>query len=132
MPLDSDPVTTTVDALRDKQQAAQGNCEVDVGFWGGVIPGNLAELADLAAAGVRGFKCFLTDSGNPNFGHLNAEEFRRAVSLSAALDAVLLVHAESGHVIEGSPRPRGRSYATDFGSSSQPSVSRTILRTLET
>src|ERR1700694_3468232 len=25
MPLDSDPVTTTVDALRDQQQAAQGN-----------------------------------------------------------------------------------------------------------
>src|SRR4029077_15570333 len=51
MPLDSDPVTTTVEALSVKQQAAQGNCEVDVAFWGGVIPGNLAELGDLAAAG---------------------------------------------------------------------------------
>ncbi len=104
MPLDSDPVTTTVNALSVKQQAAQGNCVVDVAFWGGVIPGNLAELGDLAAAGVRGFKCFLTDSGNPNFPHLNADDFRRAVSLIAELDAVLLVHAESHQVIETSPR----------------------------
>ena len=77
MPLDSDPVTTTVDALLFKQQAAHGNCEVDVVFWGGVIPGNLDELGDLAVAGVRGFKCFLTDSGNSNFPHQSADEFRR-------------------------------------------------------
>ncbi|HYR16894.1 MAG TPA: amidohydrolase family protein, partial [Mycobacterium sp.] len=121
MPLDSDPVTTTVGALSDKQQAAQGNCDVDVAFWGGVVPGNLAGLGDLAAAGVRGFKCFLTDSGNPNFPALNADEFRRAVSMCAVLDAVLLVHAESGHVIEGSPRPRGRSYASFL--SSRPDAS---------
>jgi allantoinase len=112
MPLDSDPVTTTADALSVKQQAAQGNCEVDVAYWGGLIPGNLAELGDLATAGVRGFKCFLTDSGNPNFPHLNADDFRRAVSLIALLDAVLLVHAESHQVIEASPRACGRGYAS--------------------
>jgi allantoinase len=121
MPLDSDPVTTTVDALTEKQQAAHGNCEVDVGFWGGVVPGNLSDLADLAAAGVQGFKCFLTDSGNPNFPHLNAEDFRSAVALIAALDAVLLVHAESQHVIEASPRPGGRDYASFL--SSRPDAS---------
>jgi allantoinase len=121
MPLDSDPVTTTVDALRDKQQAAQDNCEVDVAFWGGVIPGNVDELGGLAAAGVPGFKCFLTDSGNPNFPHLNADEFRHAVSRIAALDAVLLVHAESHDVIEDSPRPCGRSYASYL--SSRPEAS---------
>jgi allantoinase len=121
MPLDSDPVTTTVDALRAKQAAAQGNCAVDVAFWGGVIPGNLDELGELAAAGVRGFKCFLTDSGNPNFPHLNADEFRRAVSHIAGMDAVLLVHAESDHIIEGSPPPRGRGYASFL--SSRPDAS---------
>jgi allantoinase len=121
MPLDSDPVTTTVDALRNKQQAAHGDCEVDVAFWGGVIPGNLDDLRDLAAAGVRGFKCFLTDSGNPNFPRLNADDFRRAASIIAALDAVLLVHAESHHIIEDSPRPGGRSYASFL--SSRPEAS---------
>jgi allantoinase len=121
MPLDSDPVTTTVDALRAKQEAAQGNCEIDVAFWGGVIPGNLAALGELATAGVQGFKCFLTDSGNPNFPHLNAGEFRRAVSQIAAMDAVLLVHAESHEIIEGSPRPSGRGYASFL--SSRPDAS---------
>ena len=110
MPLDSDPVTTTVDALRRKREAARGNCQVDVAFWGGVVPGNLGELGDLAAAGVRGFKCFLTDSGNPNFRHLSADEFRRAVARIAAIDAVLLVHAESHDVIADSPVPRGHRY----------------------
>src|SRR6202165_4162867 len=92
MTLDSAPVTTTVDALRVKQQSAEGNCEVDVAFWGGVVPANLGDLADLAAAGVRGFKCFLTDSGNPDFPRLTADEFRSAVAVVAAMDAVLLVH----------------------------------------
>jgi len=110
MPLDSDPVTTTVDALRRKREAARGNCQVDVAFWGGVVPGNLGELGDLAAAGVRGFKCFLTDSGNPNFRHLSADEFRRAVARIAAIDAVLLVHAESHDIIADSPVPRGHRY----------------------
>ncbi|MDT5211730.1 MAG: allantoinase, partial [Mycobacterium sp.] len=121
MPLDSDPVTTTVEALTVKQQAAQGNCEVDVAFWGGVVPDNLGELADLSDAGVRGFKCFLTDSGNPNFPRLNADDFRTAVAVVAAMDAVLLVHAESHHVIEDSPRPCGRGYASLL--SSRPDAS---------
>ena len=121
MPLDSDPVTTTVAALREKQQAAQGNCEVEVEFWGGVVPDNLGDLTDLAAAGVRGFKCFLTDSGNPTFPHLTADDFRSAVALIAGLDAVLLVHAESHHIIEDSPRPGGRGYASFV--SSRPDAS---------
>jgi allantoinase len=121
MPLDSDPVTTTVDALREKQQAAMGNCEVDVAFWGGVVPDNLDDIADLAAAGVRGFKCFLTDSGNPNFPRLTADDFPSAVALVASVDAVLLVHAESHDVIEESPRPCGSGYASFL--SSRPDAS---------
>jgi allantoinase len=121
MPLDSDPVTTSVDALSAKRQAAQGNCEIDVAFWGGVIPGNLDNLGDLAGAGVRGFKCFLADSGNPNFPHLNADDFRRAVSVIADLDAVLLVHAECHDVIEESPPACGRGYASFL--SSRPDTS---------
>lgn len=121
MPLDSDPVTSTVDALARKREAAHGHCEVDVAFWGGVVPGNLDELEDLAAAGVRGFKCFLTDSGNPDFPCVGADEFRRAAARIAAMDAVLLVHAESDHVIAESPEPSGRSYASFL--SSRPDAS---------
>src|SRR3989449_7657056 len=59
MPLNSVPVTTTVDALVQKARAAAGRALVDYAFWGGVVPGNAEQLAPLARAGVLGFKCFL-------------------------------------------------------------------------
>jgi allantoinase len=132
MPLDSDPVTTTVAALQRKREAAQGNCEVDVQFWGGVVPGNLDELAGLAAAGVRGFKCFLSDSGNPNFPHVDADEFRRAASLIAAIDSVLLVHAENHQIITDSPAPSGRSYASFLSSRPDESEEHAVALVIDT
>ncbi|PRC54274.1 allantoinase, partial [Mycobacterium sp. ITM-2017-0098] len=82
-------------ALRVKKAAAQGNCVVDVHYWAGVVPGNTCELAALAAAGVLGVKCFLADSGNPNFGHLSPAQFVEAAQRVADLGSILLVHAES-------------------------------------
>jgi allantoinase len=110
MPLDSDPVTTSVEALRVKQAVAQSNCHVDVGFWAGVVPENLENLGPLAQAGVRGFKCFLSDSGNPNFSHLTPDQLRKAMARIAELGSVLLVHAESHHIVGASSRPYGRHY----------------------
>jgi allantoinase len=63
MPLNAIPPTTTVDGLKIKTEAARGKCWVDVGFYGGVVPGNDGELLGLVEAGVRGFKGFLIDSG---------------------------------------------------------------------
>ena len=63
MPLNSIPPTTTVARLEVKRAAAAGQAYVDVGFWGGAVPGNLADLRGLHEAGVFGFKCFLLDSG---------------------------------------------------------------------
>lgn len=63
MPLNAIPPTTTVAGLEEKVAAAQGKCWVDVGFYGGIVPGNEAELKPLVRAGVRGFKGFLIDSG---------------------------------------------------------------------
>jgi len=63
MPLNAIPPTTTVENLKLKVKAAEGQCWVDVGFYGGVIPGNEEELVPLVKAGVRGFKCFLIESG---------------------------------------------------------------------
>jgi len=95
MPLDSVPATVSVDALRAKRRAAGGQCHVDVGFWGGVIPGNTAELAPLARAGVAGFKCFLADSGAPDFPPVDARQLTAALRVLARLGRPLLVHAES-------------------------------------
>lgn len=132
MPLDSEPVTTTVAALQRKREAAHGNCEVDVAFWGGVVPGNFGELAGLAAAGVRGFKCFLTDSGNPDFPCLDTDQFRRAASLIADMGAVLLVHAESHHVIADSPAPYGRRYETFLASRPDASEEDAVALVIDT
>jgi len=61
--LNAIPPTTTVANLQEKVKAANGQCWVDVGFYGGVIPGNTKDLKPLVRAGVRGFKGFLIDSG---------------------------------------------------------------------
>jgi allantoinase len=63
MPLNAIPPTTTLTGFKEKLAASQGQCWVDVGFYGGVIPGNAHELLPLVEAGVRGFKGFLIDSG---------------------------------------------------------------------
>lgn len=94
MPLNSIPPTTTREALSAKRTAARGQCAVDVGFWGGVVPGNLGELAGMVADGIRGFKCFLVDSGVEEFGWVGERELLPAMGELAQLKVPLLVHAE--------------------------------------
>src|SRR5438093_18791 len=94
MPLNSVPVTTTVDALVQKARAAAGRALVDYAFWGGVVPGNAEQLAPLARAGVLGFKCFLVASGIDEFPPVSATDLRAAMSRLAELRLPLLVHAE--------------------------------------
>lgn len=94
MPLNSIPSTTTAAAYREKVAAAAGKLWVDVGFWGGVVPGNAAELRRLWEAGVFGFKCFLAPSGVEEFAHVSEANLRDAAPELAALGAPLLAHAE--------------------------------------
>jgi len=99
MPLNSIPPTTTVAALEEKRAAAADQAWVDVGFWGGAVPGNTADLAGLHDAGVFGFKCFLLDSGVEEFPHLTAADFTTAMAETARLGALMIVHAEDGEAI---------------------------------
>lgn len=94
MPLNSVPPTTTVQALEEKREAAQGKCFVDVGFLGGVVPGHVAELEGLARAGVFGFKAFLCDSGVGEFAAVSLADLRNALLVLARFDGLLMVHAE--------------------------------------
>ena len=94
MPLNSIPPTTTVAGLREKLAAARDKCFVDVGFWGGVVPGNTGDLAALAAAGVAGFKCFLIHSGVDEFPNVTEKDLRNALPELSRLGALLIVHAE--------------------------------------
>jgi len=94
MPLNSIPPTTTVSGLEEKLATARAKCSVDVGFWGGVVPGNTGELAGLAAAGVVGFKCFLIHSGVDEFPNVTESDLREALPELTKLGALLIVHAE--------------------------------------
>ena len=120
MPLNSVPPTTSVAALEHKRRAAAGKCHVDVGFWGGAVPGNLDDLADLHAAGVFGFKAFLVDSGVDEFAHVTGIQLERAMSRLAELGALTLVHAEAADVIAEAatvwPTADPRIYATYLSS----------------
>ena len=94
MPLNSVPATTTREAFQAKAEAAQGKTRVDVGLWGGVVPGNVAELEGLLAEGALGFKAFLVPSGVDEFPHVEEPDLREAMPVLARHGAVLLAHAE--------------------------------------
>jgi allantoinase len=94
MPLNSVPPTTTLAGFKTKLETAANDCFVDVGFWGGVVPGNTAELAPMFEAGVMGFKCFLVPSGVDEFRHVTEDNLREAMPELTRLGALLIVHAE--------------------------------------
>ncbi|WP_425513645.1 allantoinase AllB [Arthrobacter yangruifuii] len=119
MPLNSIPPTVTVDALEAKQACAAPQAAVDVGFWGGAVPGNEADLRPLHDAGVFGFKCFLVHSGVNEFPHLEPAEMETVLAELKTFDALLLVHAEDPAAIL--PVPAGLQYA-GFLASRPPSA----------
>lgn len=94
MPLNSMPVTTSLQALEVKRAAALGKAWIDYGFWGGVVPGNAAQLSPMIEAGVMGFKAFLCHSGIDDFPNVTEEDLRQAMPLLARHGVPLLVHAE--------------------------------------
>jgi allantoinase len=100
MPLNSIPPTTTLANFQTKLQTARNDCFVDVGFWGGVVPGNTPELARMFAAGVVGFKCFLVPSGVDEFQHVTEADLREAMPELTRLGAMLIVHAELPETIK--------------------------------
>jgi len=101
MPLNSVPPTTTLSALAAKVAAASGTCRVDFGLWGGIVPGNGAELAALLEAGVLGFKAFLVPSGVEEFPPVDDEELGAAMArlAGAGAGAPVLVHAEDAEAL---------------------------------
>lgn len=110
MPLNSIPPTCDVAALDLKQDAARDQAFVDIGFWGGAIPGNAGELRGLHDRGVFGFKCFLLHSGVDEFPHLDPEEMESDMGVLAEFDSLMIVHAEDSRAIDRAPAPHGDHY----------------------
>ena len=111
MPLNSSPVTTTRDALLRKRDAAAGQGLVDCAFWGGLVPGNVAELGRLLDAGACGVKAFLCHSGIDDFPAAGEAELRAALPILAERGKPLLVHAELA-TDDAPPQGDPRRYST--------------------
>ena len=100
MPLNSIPVTTDIGSLQVKQNAAYGKLQVDVGFHGGIVPDNGAQVAWLGKQGVLGLKAFLCDSGLKQFPAAGERELRAAMAHLQSERIPVLAHAEIESEIE--------------------------------
>ncbi|GHF63060.1 allantoinase [Amycolatopsis bartoniae] len=131
MPLNSLPPTVDVAALDIKRKTASGRVHVDVGFWGGAIPGNAGELRALHVEGVFGFKCFLLHSGVDEFPPLSDDELEADLGLLRDLGALMIVHAEDAETIEQAPQPHGPGYGGFLGSRPREAENVAISRVIE-
>ncbi len=128
MPLNSLPPTVSVAALETKRRAARGRCHVDVGFWGGAIPGNLAELRPLHEAGAFGVKCFLSPSGVAEFPALDRAGLADALAEVASFGGLLIVHAEDPALLAD---PDGPKYADFLRSRPEEAERRAVEQVIE-
>ena len=110
MPLNSIPPTTDAAALQVKRESAAGQIHVDVGFWGGAVPGSTGRMGELHAAGAFGFKVFLADSGVTEFPPVDRAGLAGVMAEAAALGSLVIVHAEDAAVLAAAPPPAGRGY----------------------
>ncbi|GAB95640.1 allantoinase [Kineosphaera limosa] len=111
MPLNSIPSTVNAQALEFKQLVAAPQAFVDVGFWGGAVPGNRTDLRELHEAGVFGFKCFLLHSGVDEFPPLDADELEDYLTGLAEVGGMMIVHAEDNLSIDRAPQAGGAAYS---------------------
>ena len=136
MPLNSIPPTVSTDALAEKKAAAQGQTYVDTGFWGGIVPGNTAELRPLWEAGVFGFKCFLLPSGVDEFPPVSIPQLREAMTEVASFDGLVIVHAEDAATIDAASgaaaAPSIPSYAAWAGTRPHEAEVKAITALIET
>ncbi len=113
MPLNSTPCTVNGREFDRKRAALEASSIADFGIWGGLIPGNLSEMAELAERGIVGFKAFLCDSGLPEFPRADDLTLWEGLAEAARLDLPVAVHAES-HEITSNLATRGMASIQDF------------------
>ncbi|GAA2849974.1 allantoinase AllB [Nonomuraea rubra] len=131
MPLNSLPPTVSREALDAKLRAAEGQCHVDVGFWGGAVPGNAKELAALHERGVYGFKCFLSPSGVAEFPPLGPAELRAALEEIAGFGGMMIVHAEDPELLAEPEGPGYREFLASRPGAAERSAVTQVVRLAE-
>ena len=95
MPLNAHPPTVDADSFDQKLAAARANSLTDFALWGGLVPGNLDRMEELAARGVIGFKAFMSNSGIDDFESVDDTTLREGMKRAARLKKIVAVHAES-------------------------------------
>ncbi|KUL35350.1 allantoinase [Streptomyces sp. NRRL F-4489] len=131
MPLNSLPPTTTTENLEIKREVARSKAHIDVGFWGGAIPGNVKDLRPLHEAGVFGFKCFLSPSGVEEFPEVDREQLAAALGEIAGFGGLLIVHAEDPGHLAAAPEAHGPKYADFLASRPRSSENEAIAALIE-
>jgi allantoinase len=101
MPLNAHPPTVDAASFDAKAAALRGVARIDVALWGGIVPGNLEELDELAARGVVGFKAFMANSGIPDFAAADDLTLYEGMRRAATLGLPVAVHAESDAITSG-------------------------------
>jgi len=117
MPLNSTPCTVNAAAFDHKREALAQSSITDFALWGGLIPGSVTEMAELADRGVVGFKAFLCDSGLPEFPRADDLTLLDGLREAARLGLPVAVHAESQEITQGLARrisPEQRSSVRAF------------------
>ncbi|HEV2580853.1 MAG TPA: allantoinase [Ktedonobacteraceae bacterium] len=95
MPLNAHPPTLDAASFDLKLQAVQASALVDFGLWGGLVPGNLDRLDELAERGVVGFKAFMSNSGIDDFQAVDDLTLYEGMERAAKLGRIVAVHAEN-------------------------------------
>jgi allantoinase len=95
MPLNAHPPTLDADSFDRKHAAARGAALVDFALWGGLTPGNLARLPELAERGAIGFKAFMSNSGIDDFAAADDLTLFEGMCVAARLGLPVAVHAEN-------------------------------------
>ncbi|MDQ6706258.1 MAG: allantoinase AllB [Acidobacteriota bacterium] len=117
MPLNSTPCTVNAREFDRKHSALSAASVTDYAIWGGLVPGSVPEMAEMAARGVVGFKAFLCDSGLPEFPRADDLTLLDGLREAARLGLPIAVHAESHELTQGLTRrmvEQGRSTVRDF------------------
>ena len=95
MPLNAHPPTCDAASFDEKAGLAAEKSYADFALWGGLVPGNLHCLEQLAARGVIGFKAFMANSGIEDFSNVDEATLKEGMKRVAKLGKLVAVHAES-------------------------------------
>jgi allantoinase len=101
MPLNSTPCTVNAAAFAGKRAALEASSITDFALWGGLVPGAVSDMAEMAARGVVGFKAFMCDSGLPEFPRVDDVTLLDGLREAARLGLPVAVHAESEELTRG-------------------------------